>query len=209
MTTIAIAVVAHPKRAQQAARLADELGAHVVMDDGEYGDAINHARAWEWLAGQDAEWALAIEDDAVLGENLRSRFSQTADTLPCDGMLVGYTGRDSRAAVSKRVHDGHTLAERRGLGFFAIRGVYWGVAVGARTQRAAAIAQHLRISPTHVRNHRGLMVRVGSDEMVSLWAASKRLPVFACHPDLVDHADDGSVLGNGKLGPRRALWFRG
>ena len=45
VTTLAIAIVAHPKRAKRAAELADELDAHVVMDDAEYGDAINHARA--------------------------------------------------------------------------------------------------------------------------------------------------------------------
>lgn len=197
MTTLAIAVVAHPKRAQQAARLADELGAHVVMDDGEYGDAINHARAWEWLAGQDAEWALAIEDDAVLGERFAERLVECIEALPTDGVLLAYTGSDSRTRVCQRVSDAHMLAEARGAKVFALRNVSWGVAIAARTHHAGKFAQALRTS------------RAPSDDTIGYYANTHRLPVYATHPNLVDHEDGDSVLGHGKRGPRRALWFRG
>ena len=197
MTTLAIAIVAHPKRAARAIELADELGAHIVMDDAEYGDAINHARAWEWLAGQGAEWSLAIEDDAVLGERFVERLVECIEALPTDGVLLAYTGSDSRAKVCQRVSDAHILAEARGAKVFALRNVSWGVAIAARTHHAGEFAQALRTS------------QVPSDDTIGYYANTHRIPIYATHPDLVDHEDGGSVLGNGGIGPRRALWFRG
>lgn len=197
MTALAIAVVAHPKRAQQAARLADELGAHVVMDDGEYGDAINHARTWEWLAGQDADWALAIEDDAVLGERFVERLVECIEALPKEGLLLAYTGRDSRTRIGQRTRDAHAAADLQGRAYITLRNVHWGVALAAPTHHARAMAQALRTS------------RAPSDDTIGAWANKQRIPIYATHPNLVDHEDGDSVLGHGKRGPRRALWFRG
>ena len=197
MTTLAIAIVAHPKRSARAIELADELGAHIVMDDGDYGDAINHARAWEWLAGQDAQWSLALEDDAILGENFTARLVECIEALPTDGVLLAYTGSDSRTRVCQRANDAHILAEARGAKVFALRNVSWGVAIAAQTHHAGRFAQALRTS------------RAPSDDTIGHYANTHHLPVYATHPDLVDHEDEDSVLGHGKRGPRRALWFRG
>lgn len=197
MTTLAIAIVAHPKRAKRAAELADELDAHVVMDDAEYGDAINHARAWEWLAGQDTDWSVAVEDDAIPAKRFRERMVECIEALPHDGLLLGYTGSDSRTSIGRRTTDAHIRAEQLGRTHITLRSAHWGVTIAARTTHAPAIAQALRSS------------RAPSDDTIGYWAQRHPLHIYATHPNLADHEDGDSVLGHGKRGPRRALWFRG
>src|SRR5690606_20098125 len=116
--------------------------------------------------------------------------------LPHDGLLLGYTGSDSRTRVGQRTMDAHAQAEQQGRRHITLRNAHWGVAIAARTAHAEAIAQALRTT------------RAPSDDAVGYWAKNKPLHIYATHPNLVDHDDQDSVLGHGKRAPRKALWFR-
>lgn len=194
MTTLAIAIVAHPKRAERAAALAVELDAHVVMDDGEYGDALNHARAWEWLAEAGTEWSLAVEDDAVPVAGLRAALEAQALPAAPRGLISLYVGTDSRDDVAQRLRAAYREAERTGTAWLRLRALYWGVAVAAPTDCASGIAARLRRFP-----------RLMSDTTVSRWARRTQTPIHATFPSMVDHDDGDSVLGHGRRGPRKAI----
>ena len=194
MTSLAIAIVAHPLRAKRAAELADTLGAHIVMDDAEYGDAINHARAWEWLAGQDAEWVLCIEDDAVPVENMRDILQREALPHAPYGLISLYVGTDLRQDVALEVQAANYRASRSGAAWINLNGLYWGVAILGPRECAPGIAKRLR-----------RYEHVMSDTTVSRWARRNQVRTYGTYPSLVDHEDESSVMGHGKRGPRKAL----
>lgn len=195
--TLAIAVVAHPARLEQARALAAELDAELILDDEGYGDAVNHARAWEWLAGQGSDWSLAIEDDAAPVSGLRERLARHIAALPEPGVLLLYTGSDRRTHIVRRTREAHAQAQAQGRSWIRLRHAHWGVGIAAPTEHAAAIATALRET------------KAPSDDALGYWARTvAHLPIYATHPNLVDHADGASVIPNhGNKGERKALWL--
>jgi len=195
--TLAIAIVAHPKRLEQAQALAAELDAEIILDDEGYGDAVNHARAWEWLAAQDAQWALAVEDDAVPVSGLRERLARHVTALPEPGVLLLYTGSDRRTHIVQRTREAHAQAEAQGRSWIRLRHAHWGVGIAAPTEHAAGIAKAL------------CETKAPSDDALGYWARTvAHLPIYATHPNLLDHADGDSVIPqHGYKGERKALWF--
>jgi GR25 family glycosyltransferase involved in LPS biosynthesis len=63
---VPIAIVAHPKRNAEAMRLAAQVDAEALCWDlGEFGAEHNHLQAWRWLAEEDSEWCVVLEDDVI------------------------------------------------------------------------------------------------------------------------------------------------
>lgn len=60
---IKIVVVGHYTRRAMATSLANTLGAHLLIDEGDHGANWNHRRALEWAAQQDCR-VVVLEDDA-------------------------------------------------------------------------------------------------------------------------------------------------
>ncbi|WP_413730801.1 hypothetical protein [Sodalis sp. RH22] len=63
-TQIAFAVVGHHARREMAERLAETLGAHLLIDEGDHGANWNHRRANEWAVEQ-SKRVVILEDDAI------------------------------------------------------------------------------------------------------------------------------------------------
>lgn len=63
-TQVKYVVVGHHSRYASAALLAGELGAHLLIDEGNHGANWNHRRALEWAAEQPCR-VVVLEDDAL------------------------------------------------------------------------------------------------------------------------------------------------
>lgn len=63
-TQIKFVVVGHHKRFASADLLANDVGAHLLLDEGEHGANWNHRRAIEWAASQSGP-VVVLEDDAM------------------------------------------------------------------------------------------------------------------------------------------------
>ena len=63
-TQVSFVVVGHHARREQAERLADSLGAHLLVDEHDRGANWNHRRALVW-AGEQACRVVVLEDDAL------------------------------------------------------------------------------------------------------------------------------------------------
>lgn len=63
-TQVKYVVIGHHSRYASAALLAGELGAHLLIDEGNHGANWNHRRAIEWAAEQPCR-VVVLEDDAL------------------------------------------------------------------------------------------------------------------------------------------------
>jgi hypothetical protein len=87
--TVAVAVCAHPSRAEVATALAEKLEAPVAWDNG-VGILANHDNAFDLAmvdaCFDDADWCVVIEDDAVPVEDFRVQASLALDAV--DGPIA-------------------------------------------------------------------------------------------------------------------------
>lgn len=90
MTDIRIVVVGHHSRRDMATRLAESLGAHLLIDEGDNGANWNHRRAIEWAAQQDCR-VVILEDDAQPVQVFRQQASEWIVRCP-DDLLSFYLG---------------------------------------------------------------------------------------------------------------------
>ncbi|MCE1523688.1 hypothetical protein LWU38_10250 [Enterobacter hormaechei] len=86
-------VVAHHERSEAAALLANEIDAHLFIDEGNHGANWNHRRAIEWAAEQRCR-VVILEDDALLVSDFAYKAIEWLARFP--GALVSFylgTGR--------------------------------------------------------------------------------------------------------------------
>lgn len=89
-TQVKFVVVCHHSRVTSAASLADELGAHLLIDEGSHGANWNHRRAIEWSVGQSCR-VVVLEDDALPVPGFTDKVTEWLARLP-DEMLSFYLG---------------------------------------------------------------------------------------------------------------------
>lgn len=73
-TQVKYIVVGHHSRCASAALLAGELGAHLLIDEGNHGANWNHRRAIEWAAEQPCR-VVVLEDDALPVRGFRDKIT--------------------------------------------------------------------------------------------------------------------------------------
>lgn len=89
-TQVKFVVVGHHSRYASAALLAGELGAHLLIDEGNHGANWNHRRAIEWAAEQPCR-VVVLEDDALPVRGFRDKLTGWLARFPGD-MLSFYLG---------------------------------------------------------------------------------------------------------------------
>lgn len=87
---IMIVVVGHHSRRDMAARLAESLNAHLLIDEGNNGANWNHRRAIEWAGQQDSR-VVICEDDAQPVQGFRHQVRGWLARFP-DDLLSFYLG---------------------------------------------------------------------------------------------------------------------
>jgi hypothetical protein len=83
-------VVGHHARREEAERLADSLGAHLLMDEHDRGANWNHRRALVW-AGEQACRVVVLEDDALPVAGFEEKVADWLDCFP-DQLCSFYLG---------------------------------------------------------------------------------------------------------------------
>ena len=78
---IKIVVVGHHSRRDMAKRLAEQLDAHLLIDEEGNGANWNHRRAIEWAGQQDCR-VVVIEDDAQPVAGFQSLAQEWVDKFP-------------------------------------------------------------------------------------------------------------------------------
>jgi len=98
---IAYVVIAHHLRAEQARCLADQLHAHIFMDEADQGANWNHRRALEWAAGQSCR-VVVLEDDALPVPGFADKVADWLVRFP-DDMLSFYLGTGRPPQYQKEI----------------------------------------------------------------------------------------------------------
>ncbi|WP_312975786.1 hypothetical protein [Atlantibacter hermannii] len=83
-------VVGHHSRFASAALLAGELGAHLLIDEGNHGANWNHRRAIEWAAEQSCR-VVVLEDDALPVHGFTGKVADWLNRVP-DSLISFYLG---------------------------------------------------------------------------------------------------------------------
>ncbi|AKL00456.1 hypothetical protein AI2694V1_1736 [Enterobacter cloacae] len=94
-------VVGHHSRHKQALRLAECLGATLLIDSGEHGANWNHRRALEWAASQSCR-VVVLEDDALPVPGFTDRVIDWLTRFP-DDMLSFYLGTGRPPQYQKEI----------------------------------------------------------------------------------------------------------
>lgn len=89
-TQVKFVVVGHHSRFASAAFLAGELGAHLLIDEGNHGANWNHRRAIEWAAVQPCR-VVVLEDDALPIAGFTEQVNEWLNRFP-DSLVSFYLG---------------------------------------------------------------------------------------------------------------------
>lgn len=100
-TQVRFVVVGHHTRFASAALLADQLGAHLLIDEGNHGANWNHRRALEWAAEQSCR-VVVLEDDALPVPGFADKVADWLARFP-DDMLSFYLGTGRPPQYQKEI----------------------------------------------------------------------------------------------------------
>ncbi|HDR2693179.1 TPA: hypothetical protein QCJ28_001330 [Enterobacter bugandensis] len=190
-TQVKYVVVGHHSRYASVALLAGELGAHLLIDEGNHGANWNHRRAIEWAAEQPCR-VVVLEDDALPVHGFTEKVTDWLTRFP-DDMLSFYLGTGRPPQYQKEIADGLIVADKSRADFITLQRLIHGVCYS--------------IPPQHL------------NRVMSRWHSSKPADyavgdayggtvVYPCY-SLVDHADGESVERHPDAAPRaerRRAW---
>lgn len=190
-TDIKFVVVGHHSRFASAALLAGELGAHLLIDEGNHGANWNHRRALEWAACQPCR-VVVLEDDALPVQGFTDKVTDWLVRFP-DDMLSFYLGTGRPPQYQKEIADWLIVADKSRADFITLQRLIHGVCYS--------------IPPQHL------------NRVLSRWHSSKPADyavgdayggavIYPCY-SLVDHADGEPVERHPDSAPRterRRAW---
>jgi hypothetical protein len=189
---ITVAVMAHPKRKDQAEALATELKKYSFMDvsisyDGV--DAGSHQEEWDngkraLLAGVNrGDWHVVIQDDAILCPFFFENLLGALESVPSKSLVSLYTGR--ARPLGKRVQLAvDKVNDDSWLQFWLLM---WGVGIVIPSSHIKPMLEFVddRDEPY--------------DTRIGIFYQRNRLPIYYTMPSLVDHNDElDSLLDHGK-----------
>lgn len=170
--TVDVLVMAHPKRADQAEKLAADVNARIVWDqrDDEWDTG---SRAWA-AADPSTDWACVLQDDALPVADFRRHLTDVLEVAPrtAVGLYVG-TGRPYPDRVTCAVAE----ADRVDAAWLGCDGLLWGVAVALPVDHITPMLEWASSS------------RLPYDQRIGAWYRLQHHRVLYCWPSLVDHAD--------------------
>ncbi|WP_234371084.1 NAD(P)-dependent oxidoreductase [Streptomyces sp. XY431] len=192
------AVMSHPKRAEEARRIADAdpLGRIRVITDPEPSGRPTALRvaplSWSCVA-PDATHHLVLQDDVVLAEGFYEHAERAAAAAPGEAIAL-YAGWDSRNGAVARLA--------------ALVGAPW-----AYTLQEHVPCQALILPAGTARGYEAFQQEHGGgwpyDVVVQRYLNAIGMPVRFCTPSTVQHDDLPSLAGNTYHGFRQATLFTG
>lgn len=191
--TLSVAVMTHPARAAQAEKLAAELqdcSVRVIQDPApERGPATMRTARAAWAAvGQDATHHLVLQDDVMPAPGLLDAVRRAAGARP-EHALAFFAEWGSRSATPIRIA--------------ALCGSAWAEVVDFYIP-----AQALVLPAAVARAADGYLATQDEDtpDDIALhgYLHGAGVPIWVSVPNLVEHADTPSLIGNQVLGLRRS-----
>lgn len=205
--SLAIAVVAHQRRAHAARQLAEQVGATITWDAGK-GEQDTHQRALAGLLDTDAAHLLLLEDDALPVPDFHARVPRDLAELPPRHLASGYLGTGRGAGILPSQWDpmaARLLARAEGHGdhWVTADAMWHAVAMAIPRTAAPGLLAHLTARP-----------HLPTDQGVTHWARANRWRVaYPVASSWVDHADGPTVTthpdGQARTQARHALRLAG
>ncbi|MEE9684021.1 hypothetical protein V4841_08380 [Lelliottia amnigena] len=188
---IAFVVIAHRSRIEHAQRLADQLQAHLFIDETGQGANWNHRRALEWAVQQECR-VVVLEDDALPVPGFTALVAEWLTRLP-DSLISFYLGTGRPPQYQMQIAERLILADKNRADYITLPRLIHGVCYS--------------IPPQHI------------ERVLSRWDNSKAADyavgdahggpvVYPCY-SLVDHADGEPVERHPDAAPRterRRAW---
>jgi hypothetical protein len=190
--SLSVAMMAHPKRAEQV----EQILARLDRDDVQ---VVWDERNSRWDTGKRAMLAYdpgcshhaVIQDDVLVCRDLFAGVEAALHQMPHDVPLCGYVGRVRPYA--EMVTMAAAVARQRGASFLTMHTLNWGPLVVVPTDCIEEMVEHCD-TLTDIPNYDRRLSRY--------WELQRHLLVWYTWPSLVDHAD-GPSLVPGRIGTDR------
>ncbi len=189
---LSASVMAHERRSLWVSELLDSLDRPVpVAWDRESDVWETGSRAWA-LFDPRADWHLVIQDDVRVVPDLLARTAALLDGLEHRGPVSLYIGRGRprQAAVRRAVADSVG-------GWVTMPWLLWGPAFALPTAQIPRMLAACRVGSREY------------DRRISNYFERQHIPTLYTLPCLVDHRDEGSLLGHDRGVERRAWEWAG
>lgn len=184
-------VVGHHTRHSSASSLATDVGAHLLIDEGDHGANWNHRRAIEWAAEQPFR-VVVLEDDALPVQGFTDKIVEWLVRFP-DDMLSFYLGTGRPPQYQLQIVERLIVADKTRADYLTLPRLIHGVCYS--------------VPPQHI------------GRVLSNWDSSKPADyavgdayggavVYPCY-SLVEHADGEPVERHPDSAPRterRRAW---
>lgn len=189
---ISYAIVGHKERAHQAHGLSAQLGgARIALDDGTYGQGINHDRAWNLALSTDSDWCVALEDDAQPVADFTDQVEAALTVAPAPIVSL-YTGTSRPPQYQGRIE----RALKHNTCWLTCDQLLHAVAVAIRTDLVPHMLANVGSATTP------------ADYRIGAWAQGHGHPIAYTNPSLVDHLDGPTLIqhadGKPRTQPRKA-----
>lgn len=193
---ISITIMAHPKRADAAQELFDQLQQYPFSEISITWDQRNE----EWDTGKRSlqagigvgDWHVVIQDDALLTPNFYENIEGAINAVPEKVLISLYTGtvkpmpEQIISAVSKAYY----------ASWLKYMLLLWGVGIVIPSDHIEPLLEFVDTPEFNETLY---------DMKIGMFYQRHRLPIYYTVPSLVDHDDDmGSLIGTDAKEPRRA-----
>jgi hypothetical protein len=196
---ISAAIMTHPLRSEQAARIAAEhpaLNFSIVCDpepDQPRGTLRTSRLAWSQVAA-DATHHLVVQDDTILHPNFQLELEAAVSVMP-DRAIAFFTEWGSQTSYAVR------LGALVGAGWVEV--IDWYVPSHTLVLPAAAAREF----DDYARSNRS-RPEMEDDELLFEFLRALRMPMMVSVPNWAEHAEGPSIAGNESHGLRKAAVFR-
>ncbi|MFS7244791.1 hypothetical protein AB6880_03635 [Rahnella inusitata] len=182
---IRFVIVGHHSRREMASRLAEELDAHQLIDDGDHGANWNHRRAIEWASQQECRTVI-LEDDALPVPDFANHVREWQQRFP-DDLISFYLGTGRPPQYQLLIATSLIDADKRSRDFITMPRLIHGVCYSPPVSGMARIVQNWNYT-------KAADYAVGD-------ALGQRV-IYPCY-SLVEHADISTVERHPDNEPRK------
>ena len=193
MTSVSVAVMAHPKRAAMVDDLLGRLDRRVEVVWDEVNDRHDTGIRAIQAADMSATHHLVIQDDVVPCRDLIAGVEQALEHVPEGRPASFYIGR----VMPFRRKVDEAVRAARGCSWVTMDGVYWGPAIAIPTSTIPEISEYWPKSKW-----------TNYDRRLSKWFEFHGRECWYSWPSLVEHRGDESLVWDGKA-KRTAHRFTG
>lgn len=201
MTSLSVVVMAHPKREEWAYELSDRLGCPIVFDENPEPTSDPGrrwrvgSRAWQEAASVGADWSAVIQDDALVCRDFTEGFARALGQFRGRGIVSAYMGRAKTPSTTRAI-------QQIGKSSWAYTAALnWGVCFAVPTNTVKPMLDWCDAPERATDNYD---YRIGK-----FYRDVKGWRTYYTSPSLVDHRDEGSLVGHGAQTRRVAHNFLG